>query len=141
MSFPVFKNNIEKEADPVEMVIECALFLRTTDLVSTRKSWAKFANRFFNHYQPVILGYFGYEPDVLEIAKVKVVDAGLFMAVMTAMHKIGMFECQAKELAVMLHAAFDLKLQLSSIIQGVYDQLLEYEDVLTFFKKYRKYDF
>lgn len=141
LSFPVFNINIYKEADPVGTIMECAWFLRTTDLMDTRKSWKKFGNSFFEHYQPVILDYFGYEPEVLAFPKIKVTDSQLFIAVMKALQKTGMFECPAKEVAEMLHAAFDLELQLSSVIQGLYDPLLEYEEVLNFFKDYRKYDF
>lgn len=141
LSFPVFKTTIKENGYPDETIVECALFLRSTDLVETRKSWYAFANRFFEHFQPVILGYFGYQPDVLEIPKVKVIDKGLFMAVMTAMLKTDRFGCLAKELAIVLYSVFDLQLELSSIQQGLYDQLLEYENVLNFFKDFNKYDF
>ena len=141
LSIPTFKSNIQKSPDPVGIILECALFLCMTNLVESRKSWKKFADSFFDQYQPVILGYFGYKPDVLKIPKIKVIDKGLFMAVMTAMLKNGIFDCQARELAIAVEAVFDLKLQLSSIQQDLYDQLLEYQDVLKFFNEYRKYDF
>lgn len=141
LSFPTFKSNIQKESDSVGKILECALFLRLTNLAGSRKSWKKFADSFFGYYQPVILEYFGYKPDVLKIPKVKVIDKGLFMAVLTAMHKTGMFDCYASELAAAVVAVFDVKLQLSSIQQDLYDQLLEYEDVLGFFNNYRKYEF
>ena len=86
-------------------------------------------------------GYLKVGRNVLKIPKVKVIDKGLFMAVLTAMHKTGMFDCYASELAAAVVAVFDVKLQLSSIQQDLYDQLLEYEDVLGFFNNYRKYEF
>lgn len=60
---------------------------------------------------------------------------------MTAMLKTGWFDCQASELALALGSVFDLQLELSSIQQGLYDQLLEYEEVLNFFKNSNKFDF
>lgn len=93
LSFPVFKTAIKEGGYPDETIIECALFLRSTDLMVTRKSWSAFANRFFEYYQPVILGYFGYQPEVLEVPKVKVTDKGLFMAV---------YDCYAEDRLVRL---------------------------------------
>lgn len=107
----------------------------------SRKSWKNLQIVFSVITNLSILEYFGYKPDVLKIPKVKVIDKGLFMAVLTAMHKTGMFDCYASELAAAVVAVFDVKLQLSSIQQDLYDQLLEYEDVLGFFNNYRKYEF
>lgn len=141
LSFPVFKATMYKGDNPDKTIMECALFLCSTDLVKTRNSWRVFACRFFEYYQPVILGYFGYEPDVLTISKVKVNDTGLFMAVMTAMLKTSRLDCQANELTVALDSVFELRLKRSSIQQGLCSQLLEYEEVLNFFKNFEKYDF
>lgn len=63
------------------------------------------------------------------------------MAVMTALLKTGRFDCQAKELAVAIDSVFDPDLKYSSILQGLYDNLLEYESVLSFFTDYKKNDF
>lgn len=141
LSFPAFRMNIQKQSDPVGKIVECAVFLRTTHLVKEKKTWQKFSKRFFEVYRPTILGYFGYRPDVLEVSKVKVSDSQLFMAVMAALLKTGRFDCPAKELAQALGSVFDLNLKFSSILQGLYDNLLEYESVLIFFTKYRKNDF
>lgn len=141
LSFPAFRINIQKQSDPVGKIVECAVFLRTTHLVKEKKTWQKFSKRFFEVYQPTILEYFGYRPDVLEVKKVKVNDSRLFMAVMTALLKTGRFGCQAKELAIAIDSVFDPDLKYSSILQGLYDNLLEYESVLTFFTDYKKNDF
>lgn len=141
LSFPTFRMNIQEQSDPAGRIVECAAFLRTTNLVKERKTWKKFSKRFFEVYQPVILEYFGYLPDVLEVKRVKVNDSQLFMAVMTALLKTGRFDCRTQELAEAIEAVFDLNLMSSSILQGLYDKLLEYESVLTFFEKYQKNDF
>lgn len=141
LSFPVFKKTILKDDYSDETIINCALFLCSTDLVKTRKSWKVFSDRFFTYYQPVILSYFGYKPDVLEIPKVKVIDKGLFMAVMTAMLKTGKLYCLVNELATALDSVFDLQLKWSSIQQELCSQLQEYEKVLIFFSGFKKYDF
>ena len=141
LSFPAFRINIQKQSDPVGKIVECAVFLRNTHLVKEKKTWQKFSKRFFEVYRPTILEYFGYRPDVLEVKKVKVNDSRLFMAVMTALLKTGRFDCQAKELAVAIDSVFDPDLKYSSILQGLYDNLLEYESVLSFFTDYKKNDF
>lgn len=136
LSFPVFRANIVKLPDYETTVLECAIFLRITGTIKGKKSWKKFSASFFEYYQPVILGFFGYQPDILDIPLVKVNNKPLFMATMVAMQKNGMFGCAATELAIMIFLTFDLGLELSSIQQGLYDDLLEYENVLELFKTY-----
>lgn len=141
LSFPVFRVNIAELPDYETKVLECAIFLRTSESIKGKKSWKKFSASFFEYYQPVIFSFFGYQQDIPDIPLIKVNNKPLFIAIMAAMQKNGMFGCSTPELAIMMYLIFDLSMELLGIQQGLYGDLLEYEDVLELFKIYSQKQF
>lgn len=60
LTFSIFSENMEQLEDADKIVMECAVFLRESEVMN-KKSWQVFAGQFFKYYRKTILSYYGYE--------------------------------------------------------------------------------
>lgn len=134
LSFPTFKQNMEKQVDPVKTVIECAAFLRESKEIDNHL-WKNFSQRFFKYYRATIMGYYGYEYEEHYAPRVKLNYPSFFISVMFEMQKIGIFNCKLKQLADTLHAAFYFTQKSDTIRNWFYEKVSDYEEELSFFGK------
>ena len=119
--------------------MKCALFLRQPEQQS-KECWRKFSKQFFKIYKEEIFAYLGYSPQVLDVQRTTVNNKQLFLAVMSVLYRTGMYEGTKEELADSLYAVFNTGDKFSTLLRSLYDDLGEYEDVLQFFKSYKKFD-
>ena len=137
LSFPTFKVNVDKQPDPMKTVMECALFLRESKEIDSAL-WRKFSRRFFQYYRTTILGYYGYENEEDYVSKIKLNYPDFFITVMFEMQKMDVFDCNTTQLADTLHSAFGFTQKRSTIRNLYYKRVSEYDEVLTFFRAFKK---
>lgn len=118
-------------------MIECAIFLRESDDIDS-KLWKKFSKQFFHYYRITILSYFGYDQGNYYLPRCKLNYPDFFVTVMFEMHKIGIFDCEIKQLAEMLHSAFYFTQKSETIRNWFYERISDYDEVLTFFSAFEK---
>lgn len=133
MSFPIFKQNVQKESIPIKTVMEAADFLRKSDEIDN-KQWHKFSQQFFLEYRNTIMQYYGYEETIRYTIPIKVSYPRLFIAVMALLLKLGIIACKKAELADALYRVFCLCKERSTIHKWFYEAYPEFEDFLNDFK-------
>lgn len=133
LTFTIFSKKMKQLPDADRVVMECAVFLRESKDID-HESWKVFSQQFFKYYRKTILGYYGYDEAEFQVPRREVKAPFFFIAVMSALYKIGLFDCTLKGLADTLYLSFDLKKGRHTARRLFYDILPEYDLILKYFK-------
>ncbi len=134
LTFSVFSENMKQLSDADEKVMQCAVFLRESKDID-KKSWQVFSEQFFKYYRKTILAYYGYEDVEFLVPRRNVLKPFFFFAVMSALHKVGIFDCTLKGLSDTLYLSFDLEKKRTTGRRLFYDILPQYEYILEYFNE------
>lgn len=134
LTFSLFSENMKQLSDVDEKVMQCAVFLRESKDID-KESWRIFSEQFFKHYRKKILSYYGYEDIEFLVPRRNVLKPFFFLAVMSALYKIGIFDCTLKGLSDTLYLSFALEKKRTTGRRLFYDILPQYEYLLMYFNE------